>query len=119
MGRAVVAILSPAHYNETKNKYVYIDSHTLTQHETLAALEKESGQKWTVAERLSSKDTIPPNQEKLKNGDYSAVPPLLLAAIYNEGQFTDSRKVPGGLWNERLGLPKEVLEDDIKRVLTG
>jgi hypothetical protein len=117
IGRALVAILSPGHLTETKNKYVYIESHTLTQNEILAALEKVSGKKWTVTDTIKTEDVIPAELEKFKNGDYSSVPPLILSAIYYKSALGDSRKT--GLWNERLGLPKEDLEEDIKRILSG
>lgn len=48
IARATVATLSPQHFEETKNKYIYVNSFTLTQNQVLGAPEKATGVKFEV-----------------------------------------------------------------------
>lgn len=118
IGLALVKLLSsPSAVKESANQYVYIESHTVSQNEILDGLQKLTGNAWSVKDKKDSKEVIPAETEKLKKGDYSGIAQLILAAAYAPAAYGDFRKVSGGLWNEKLGLPKEDLEKSLKTVL--
>jgi len=118
IGTALVNLLYPSNVSTTANKYVYISSHTATQTQLLEISERQTGKKWTV-EHVQTKESIPAAKEKLRAGDHTAAYALIQAAAFGEMGYGDLNKVEGGLWNERLGLPKEDLEADVKAVLEG
>lgn len=101
----------------TKNQYVYVRSFTTTQNEVLAAAEKASGEKWTV-NHIDAKKHIEEGNQKIAKHDYSGVVNLLQGITYSDelnlGDFSYA-----GLWNEKLGLPKEDLEEEVKKALVG
>ncbi|KAE9994810.1 hypothetical protein EG327_000023 [Venturia inaequalis] len=117
IGTGLVALLSKD-VDASANKYVYISSHTVSQNEILAGLEKITGEKFTVTKQ-DSKKVIEESHKKLGAGDYSVIPPLILAAAYGPDALGDFTKVDGGLWNERLGLAKEDLDASLKAVVSG
>lgn len=100
------------------NKYVYVSSHTVSQNQILAGLEKATGEKFTV-KKEDSKKVIEEGHQKLASGDYSVIGPLILAAAYGPDALGDFTKVDGGLWNEKLGLAKEDLDASLKAVASG
>ena len=83
----------------------------------LAPLEKVSGEKWKV-ERINSAAFIEDSQQKSAKGDFSGVSGLIraLAVAEIEGVANADFR-PLGVWNEKLGLPEESLEEDIKNIL--
>ena len=121
IGRAIAAALSPEHVNETANQYVYINSFTLTQNKVLAVLEKVTGQKLEV-KRTTVEQLYTENQEKLRESpdDGFARMMLVQACLYGKGgvnnfsSYDDGR----GLWNKRLGLPQEDLEESLSGILS-
>lgn len=118
IGVALVNLLSGSALSSTANKYVYIDSHTVTHNQLLEAFERLTGEKWTVT-HVDSKKSIAEGHEKLAKHDHSAVVQLIQGAAFSDEAYGDFRKVPGGLWNEKLGLPKEDLDADLKALLAG
>jgi hypothetical protein len=118
IGKALAALLSnPSLLAEAKNRYIYLSSHTTTQQQLLAALEKVMGAKWSV-EHVDSATFIRESQEKIAKGDFFGVSGLIrtLCLVEIEGVAnTDYR--PLGLWNQKLGLPEENLEEDLKAIL--
>jgi hypothetical protein len=116
IGVALVNLLSDSNVSSTANKYVYISSHTVTHNELLEAFERLTGEKWAVT-HIDSKKSIAEAHEKLAKHDYSAIAPLIQGAAFSDDAYGDFRKVPGGLWNERLGLTKENLDADLKALL--
>lgn len=119
IGKTVVAILSPKYIDETKNKEVFVASHTVSQSQILAGFEKISGEKWAV-EKIDSRPVHERALASLKAGDYGfgTIGPLILTFTFgaNLGGLSD---ISGKLWNEKLGLPKEDLEQDLKDILAG
>jgi nucleoside-diphosphate-sugar epimerase len=112
IGHAIIAVLQkPA---ETKNQYVYVASFNLSQKEILAEIEKITGEKWTT-KQVASADSIQTGREKLAKGDFSGIADLIKGVAFTE--LGDLR--PAGLWNEKLGLKKESLEDTLKAILAG
>lgn len=126
IGRAVAAVLLAANYEETKNRYVYVNSFTLTQNKVLEALERLTGDKFEV-ENTTAKDMTKVGLEKLKSG--GMVPQggseyadgsveVITAAIYGSGEFNNFSRTRG-LWNDKLGLPEEDFEETMARIVKG
>lgn len=119
IGEAVAAALSPEHVAETANEYVYINSFTITQNQVLAALEKSTGQKFEVTE-----DTTAGLRERLLErrkkdpSDFAAAMGLIVASAYGQGEMNEySKYVEGGLWNKRLGLGEESMEQTVRDIV--
>jgi hypothetical protein len=107
--------------SETANKYVYASSFTLTQADILRSLEKSSGQKWSVND-IDVKNLMQESSEKVGKGDFSGIPGLILGVCYGrfeDGPYGDFTKVSGGVWNEKLGVPLENLDELTKTLVTG
>lgn len=117
IGNGLVALLQKD-VDSSANKYVYVSSHTVSQNQILAGLEKITGEKFAVTKE-DSKIAIEEGHKKLGSGDYSAIPTLILAGVYGPAALGDFTKVDGGLWNERLGLSKEDLDASLKAVVSG
>ncbi|KAF1939169.1 isoflavone reductase family protein [Clathrospora elynae] len=99
----------------TKNQYVYVSGFQTSQSEILAVAEKVTGTKWTI-NKASAKELIEQGRVKLQKGDYSGIPDLIKGACFGlDEQLGDFSSA--GLWNEKLGVPKENLEDTIKTAL--
>lgn len=116
VGSAVAAALSDPQI--TVNKYITIASHTVSQNEILAELEGLTGEKWKVSRKNTAEETKKA-QEELAKGNALAGYDLVRALTFGPGSQGDATGVEGGLWNDRLGLPKEELKDSVKKVLEG
>ena len=114
IGRAVAGVLK--HPDETKNKYIYVNSFTLTQNQVVGALEKASGVKFQVT-KSTTKEIGDEGYRNAENGNPGlGFPQIVTSAIYGYGgmnNFSANRE----LANEMFGLPKESLEETIKEVL--
>jgi hypothetical protein len=110
----VTTVKALEHADLTKNQYVYVSGFQTTQNEVLAAAEKVTGAKWTV-NKASAKEHIEQGRTKLQSGDYIGIMFLIQGATFAKdqqlGDFSSE-----GLWNEKLGVPKEGLEETIKAV---
>lgn len=113
IGKALASLLSTdANLAATKNKYIFISSHTTTQNEILAAYEKATGgEKWTV-EKVESESAYKAAFEKFKGGDFSVIPTLIKSSFLAGDELGNN--VKQGLLNETLGLQKEDLEADVR-----
>lgn len=107
IARAIAGVLS--HPSETANRYVYVSSFSLTNNDLIATAEKLTGSKWNRVE-FSSEEKIKSALEGLSKGDFSAVPVLLRAATFTK-EGTGDLEARHGLDNEKIGLPKENLEE--------
>ncbi|KAG9185360.1 hypothetical protein G6011_07904 [Alternaria panax] len=112
IGIATVKALQ--HADLTKNQYVYISGFQITQNDILAAAEKVTGAKWTV-KKASTKEQIEQGRAKLQKGDFSGISDLILGATYGKEQQLGDYSFEG-LWNDKLGVPKEDLEETVKAV---
>lgn len=111
----VATVKALEHADLTKNQYVYIGGVQTTQNQVLAAAEKATGTKWTV-KKISAKDYIEEGRAKLQKGDFSGVVNLIIGLTYGKDeQLGDFSSV--GLWNDKLGVPKEGLEETVKATL--
>jgi hypothetical protein len=114
VGLALVKVLELA--EETKNQYIYVSSFQTTQKELLEKAEKLTGEKFRV-EHVTSKQLRENGYNKIKEGDFSGIMPLIQAAVAGEAGLGDH--TPFGLWNEKLGLQKEDFDESIKAGLSG
>lgn len=114
IGRAVASILKNP--EETKNKYIYVNSFTLTQNQVLGALENAIGTKLQVT-RTTTKEILQAGYRNIESGNPGlGFAQTVTSAIYGYGgmnNFSANRD----LANEILALPKESLEDTIREVL--
>ncbi|KAL6404538.1 isoflavone reductase [Ilyonectria robusta] len=115
ISRSLIAILS--HAPETANKLVYVESFTTTQLEILAAVEKATGDKWKVVKKRSedirAEGFKAMREGKMMEGGAS----VIVAAVLGKEALEDHSHVEGGIWNDRLGLPKQSVEEEVKRIL--
>jgi hypothetical protein len=120
IGKALAAILTePEAYEASRNQFVYLASHIVTQRQLVAAAEAATGKTWPV-ERLDGQRLIKESKEKLAKGDASGVMLLIQGLAFakiNGRALSDYR--PLGIWNQRLGLPQVSLEDDVEQLLVG
>ncbi|MCJ1485900.1 hypothetical protein MMC06_006075 [Schaereria dolodes] len=115
IGLAICGILKKP--EETANKYLFVDSFVTSQNEVLAALEKSTGQKWTV-NHSTADSLLATGREKLGNKDFSGIMQLIQAGVYgeqNECNYTTRETLSNGL----LGLPKETVQDEIAKIVKG
>jgi len=113
IGAAVAAILRKP--EETANKHVYISSFTTSQNEVLAALEKVTGEKWTI-EHSTAAEVTQTGQEKLAMGDFSGALDIIKGLLY--GKDTGANlSVHHKLANDLLELPKETVEETVERIV--
>lgn len=105
------------HDAETANKLVFVESFTTTQLQILAALEKLTREKWTVVNKQSedvrAEGLKAMGEGKLLEGGGS----VIQAAVLGKEALEDHRNVEGGIWNARLGLPSENVEEEVRRIL--
>ncbi|KAH7028607.1 hypothetical protein B0J12DRAFT_327470 [Macrophomina phaseolina] len=117
VGKALVALLSNgAAYNKSKNDYVHLASHVVTQKQILASLERVTGAKFDVVANVDTDARVQEVGAKLAKGDFSSATDLLLAATYGKKQQLG--KFPK-YWNDELGLPKEDLDQIVKETVDG
>jgi putative NADH-flavin reductase len=115
-GLAVVRSLLPAHYKATANQQVYLADFMTDTLSILDALEKATGEKWSV-DKKSSNDELAGLRAKYDGGDFNAAFALLavsFVADVNVGyEFDKEQKV----WNDELGLPGSTLEGIAKEAV--
>lgn len=121
IGEAVAAALSPENKGETRNQRVFVNSFTLTQNRLLPVLEKVTGRRWTVLEDsiVGLKERIGKENGWFHGGERAIAAELLTACLRGEegmNLFSRDERV-GGLWNERLGLREEGLEEAVREVV--
>ncbi|EED12198.1 conserved hypothetical protein [Talaromyces stipitatus ATCC 10500] len=113
VGRAIAKSLKKPEL--TKNQYVYVNSFTVTQNQVLAAIEKASGKKFKTSES-TVEELFSGGAEQWKSGNPMGVLAMIAGAVYGKGglaQFSTKQ----GLWNEKLGLPQEDLNEVVKAYL--
>ncbi|KAH8817633.1 hypothetical protein DL96DRAFT_1751423 [Flagelloscypha sp. PMI_526] len=110
IGKAVVASLSTSEaYEKTKNQYVGVASHEVSQRDILTALEQITGEKFKVTE-IDSETFIKSGQ-----GSPKEVFVVIQAMLIGKVGLGKS----GKLWNEILRLPKEDLVQNLELILEG
>ena len=130
VGKAIAGTLLPENFEDTRNKYVYVHSYTLTQNDLLEILKRTTGDgNWEVSQN-KVKDINAAGQEiffrltKDKSLDeLGEVPEFQLAIVLmissgcfgmgGVNQFGDKTKY----WMEKLGLEEEHPEVVMKRAV--
>jgi len=102
---------------KTANKYLFIDSFTVSQIQVLASLEKATGKKWEVT-HVDAEEEKKMGMEKMSKGDLSGAMSLIRYINCVEGhggnfiQYEESAK-------ELLSLPKQTLDDVVAEIVKG
>lgn len=110
----VVAILSIAEA-ETRDRFVNIESFATSQRDVVAALEKTTGEKWTV-EETSMKEQLAVAQEMHEKGDFlNAFYRWILASVVSGREEPRFKTVD----NELLGLLREDMQETVEKLLKG
>jgi len=110
IGLAVVGVLS--HFEETKNRAVYVEDARITQNQLLSIAQKVAPEKkWEVVPE-SLAEVKKAADEKLAKGDYSVIVEYLNLSLYAEGYGSAWPKLD----NELLGVPGKT-EADIEALL--
>lgn len=115
VGRAIAKSLENPEL--TRNQFVYVNSFTLTQNKVLSALETVTGEKFTVSHSTVDK-LWQGGDAQLKAGQGLGVLPMIAATIYGKGGVANY-SVNRGLWNEKIGLAQEDLDEVLKSVVSG
>jgi len=136
IGTAVVACLSsPSRFADTANQYVYINSFTTTQNEVIKLIEEYTGRSMkrnnVSAKELGKKslaiieangglqgckDFSPTPERPYSPGSVEGIVACIFGGEHFGGINQYSRR-EGCLWNERLGLPRESIEETVKGVV--
>lgn len=113
IAKATLAMLE--HDDETKNQYVFISSFHISQNDILDVVNKLDGQKWTV-KHTTSEELIAQGNKRIAEGDMWGATDLVGGGALGKQALGDSR--PWGLWDEKLGLQKDDLEEAVREVLS-
>lgn len=98
---------------KTANKYIFIDSFTVSQKDVLAAFEKATAKKWeaTHADLENDKEE---GLEKMAKGDFAGAANLIRYINLTPGHGGNYMEYEEGA-NELLSLPKETLDEAVAR----
>lgn len=113
VGRAIAKSLKNPEL--TRNHHVYVNSFTVTQNEVLKALEKISGEKFTVSQS-TVEDLWRGGAAKLKGGQPLGVLAMVAGTIYGKGGLANYSATKG-LWNEKIGLEQENLDKTLESLI--
>ena len=103
------------HPEKTKNTVVYISDFATTQSDLVAAIQRISGEEWTI-KKVDSHKAIEENKQKVADGDVFAIYKLIELGFVT-GRYGAWLEEKEKIWNETLDLPKEDFEDVVKRGL--
>lgn len=102
---------------ETANKYIFIDSFTVSQNQVLASFGKTTGKKWEAI-HVDAEEQKKVGMEKMATGDFSGA--MLLIRYINcveghGGNFVQYEKTA----NKLLSSPKENLDKLVAQIVKG
>ncbi|KAF2646630.1 putative oxidoreductase CipA [Massarina eburnea CBS 473.64] len=127
VGRGVANLLSlpitsedknTASLEDYRNRFVFISSFTLNQREMLAAVQhvtKTTDADWKITS-MPAKDKYEDGKKRLFAGDRTGFGDLLYSRTFFPGENAMLYSVTKGSDNEKLGLPKEDLEEATRNV---
>ena len=107
------ALLLP---NKTANRYLYIESLTVSQSEVVASLEKATGKQWERAQ-VDAEEMKRSGLEKMSKGDHSGAVSLIRYAVCvpgHGGNYAEDRGTANGV----LGLPKAELDEEVRKLVS-
>jgi hypothetical protein len=114
VGQTVVEVLERP--EETRNLFVTVSGFQTTQEEVLAVAEKITGDKWTV-KHVDSREHVKEGNKAIEKGDYSGVFNQLQGLSLGDHGLGNLEGE--GLWNERLGLGHDSMEDSLRAAFEG
>ncbi|MCJ1329506.1 hypothetical protein MMC10_006186 [Thelotrema lepadinum] len=100
------------HAEETRDRFVFVQSFLVTQNELVAALEKVTGDKFEVT-REDSRTWMEVNVPKAKEGDMTGVFNTIWGVCVTDSDFTKKVDFANGM----LGLEDEDLEESLRAAL--
>lgn len=106
------ALLIP---EETANRYLFIDSFTVSQNQVLASFEKATGSKWTI-EQVDAEEMKNSGLEKMSRGDFSGAMSLIRyinCVTGHGGNYAEYETTA----NKLLSLPKETLDEAVAKII--
>ncbi|KAF2246302.1 NAD(P)-binding protein [Trematosphaeria pertusa] len=126
-GRAIAQLLSlpilPQDENDKnvtlssyRNRFVFVSSFTLNQREMLDSVQRVTGTTnadWEISS-VPAKQRFEEAQKRMATGDYRAFATVLYTRAFFPGDNAALFEVTHGLDNEKLGLPKEDLDEYTK-----
>ncbi|KAI0139136.1 NmrA-like family protein [Hypoxylon sp. NC0597] len=115
IGKAVCGVLK--HPEITANQYIFVSSFETSMNELLSALEKAQGVKYSIS-YTKVEDEVKEGKAMLAKGDFMKAHKLMLAANLLPGygnNFAEEEK----LWNDRLGVPRENVDEVVARIVRG
>jgi nucleoside-diphosphate-sugar epimerase len=102
-------------WEETKNRVVWLSDFAITQNMLLGAIERVSGEKFTV-EKVDSEKLIKEKQAAVAAGDHYAIYALIETGFVT-GRFGGHLEKEGEIMNDLLGLPRQDFEEVVRVAL--
>lgn len=115
VGRAIAKSLKNP--DLTKNQHVFVNSFTVTQRKVLKALEEITGDKFTVSLGTVA-DLWQGGAAQVKEGQPMGILAMIAGTIYGKGRLANY-SINKGLWNEKIGLEQENLDEVLKGLIAG
>jgi len=115
VGRAIAKSLK--HPEHTRNEFVYVNSFTVTQNEVLKAVERITGEKFTVSQS-TVEDLWQGGAAQLKEGQPLGLLAMIAGTIYGKGGLANYSGTKG-LWNKKIGLAQEKLDEVLENLVAG
>ena len=100
---------------KTANKYLFIDSFTVSQNQVLASFEKATGKKWEVT-HVDAEEEKKVGMEKMSKGDFSGAMSLIRyinCVNGHGGNYIHYEESANGL----LSLPKQTLDEVMTEIV--
>ena len=100
---------------KTANKYVYIDSFTVSQNQVLASFEKATGTDWVVA-HVNAEEQLKTGLEKMSKGDFTGAMSVVQYINFvtgHGGNFIEYQESA----NELLSLPQQTLDEVVAGIV--
>jgi hypothetical protein len=117
IGQTLVKILTDsAAYEDSENKYIYLASHTTTQNEVIAAVQKATGKKFEIS-KFDGAQRVAEGKEKLAKGDLLGIRYLISGVAFSRidgDALADYRGF--GIFNEKHGIKDIPLEEDVLNI---
>jgi hypothetical protein len=118
IGQTLVKLLTDsAAYEDSKNKYIYLASHTTTQNEVIAATEKATGKKFDIT-KIDGAQRVAEGKEKLAKGDLLGIRYLIAGVAFsriNGDALADYREF--GIFNDKHGIKDVSVEEDVHNLV--
>ena len=102
---------------KTANKYIFVDSFTVSQSDVLASLERLTSQKWDVTQ-VNAEEQKKAGVEKMSKGDFSGAMSLIRYINCVDGHGGNYAEYEESA-NTLLSLPSQTLDEALKEVLEG